>query len=40
LPEGSVFFALAGPSHDGHDHVAAAASQGAAVQLSCRQDHG
>ncbi|MDR3435787.1 UDP-N-acetylmuramoylalanyl-D-glutamyl-2,6-diaminopimelate--D-alanyl-D-alanine ligase [Telmatospirillum sp.] len=33
LAEGDLFIALAGPNHDGHDHVAAALANGAAAAL-------
>ena len=37
LEAGDAFFALKGPSHDGHDHVADAARRGAAAVVVSRQ---
>jgi UDP-N-acetylmuramoyl-tripeptide--D-alanyl-D-alanine ligase len=37
IKEGDLFVALKGPAHDGHDHVAAAITAGAAVALVSRQ---
>ena len=33
IQEGDVFFAIAGPNHDGHDHVEAAFKKGAAAAI-------
>jgi len=40
LAPGDLFVALAGPSHDGHDHVAAALAAGAAAALVHRRPDG
>ena len=37
VKKGDLFIALHGPSHDGHDHVAAAFEAGAAAALVSRQ---
>jgi UDP-N-acetylmuramoyl-tripeptide--D-alanyl-D-alanine ligase len=36
IESGALFFALSGPSHDGHDHVAAAIARGAVAAVVAR----